>query len=483
MIAAYLINPDKGAFNMTVLAKEFLGRTVIEYDDLEGVEENFSHVSIDHATQYAAEDAHIAWLLMKHLTPMLKERNLESVFETIEIPLIPVLSRLERAGVKLDTTLLANMSEEFGAELNEVRGKLVGMAGTDFNLNSPKQLAEILFGKLGISTKGVKKTKTGFSTDSSVLEMLSAHHEFPKEVLRYRMLFKLKSTYIDSLPEQISKVTGRLHSKFNQTVTATGRLSSSDPNLQNIPIQSKEGRRIRGAFVPEKGRVIISADYSQIELRLLAHMSGDANFIQAFVDNVDIHAKTAREILHIPEHEDVPPDLRRIGKTLNFGIIYGMSGFRLGKELGIPIREADSYIQNYFNQYPGVKEFFAKLENDAATLGEVSTLFGRKRMIGLADVSGRDRGFQNRIAINAPIQGTAADIIKLAMLKLDSLIQKDKLPLLMILQVHDELVFECDQNLASEASKIITNAMEGVAELSVPLKAEVGIGPNWEEAH
>lgn len=483
MVAAYIINPDKNAFNMTALAKEFLSKDVIEYEELSGVATGFADVTIEDATRYSAEDAHIAWLLMEKLQPMLEERDLISIFSTIEMPLVPILSRLERAGVKIDTDLLARMSEEFGTELDEIRGNLVGMAGTDFNLNSPKQLAEILFGKLGISTKGVKKTKTGFSTDSSVLEMLSAYHDFPKEVLRYRMLFKLKSTYIDSLPTQISHVTGRLHSKFNQTVAATGRLSSSEPNLQNIPIQSKEGRRIRGAFVAEKGRVIISADYSQIELRILAHMSGDKNFIQAFIDGTDIHTKTAREILQIPEGEAVPAEMRRMGKTLNFGIIYGMSGFRLGKELGIPLREADSYIQTYFNRYPGIKEFFARLENDAATLGEVSTIFGRKRMIALADMSGRDKGFQNRIAVNAPIQGTAADIVKLAMLKIDEVIRKESLPLLMTLQVHDELVFECDEGFAQQAAEIIKREMENVTVLRAPLRAEVGIALNWEEAH
>lgn len=483
MIAAYLLHPDRGAFNLTALAKEYLGIDVIEYEELEGVEGDFSNVSIEDATRYSAEDAHMAWLLKGHLEPLLEENNLTKVFSEIEVPLVPVLSRLERAGVKIDTKILSNMSDEFGAELEEIRGRLVAMAGVEFNLNSPKQLADILFVKMGIPTKGVKKTKTGFSTDSSVLELLSEQYEFPREVLRYRMLFKLKSTYVDSLPQQISVVTDRLHSRFNQTVTATGRLSSSDPNLQNIPIVSKEGRRIRGAFVCGANKTLISADYSQIELRLLAHMSNDANLIQAFVDEVDIHAKTARELFHLRDSEDVTPEQRRIGKTLNFGIIYGMSGFRLSKELGVPVKEGDRYIQNYFSRYPGVKEFFAKLENDAATLGYVQTLFGRRRMISEADFSGRDKGFQNRIAINAPIQGTAADLVKLAMIRIDERSRREKLPFFMILQVHDELVFECDSTFSQNATEIIKNTMEHVCQLSVPLKVEVGVGGSWEEAH
>lgn len=483
MIAAYLLHPDKGGYNMTALAQEYLGKGVIEYEDLTGVADGFAHVSIEDATNYSAEDAHITWLLMEVLSVKLAEQEIERVMYDIEMPLVPVISRMERAGVKLDTKLLAAMSEEFGVELNEIRGRLIGLAGMDFNLNSPKQLADIMFGKLGISTKGVKKTKTGFSTDSSVLELLSQTHDFPKEVLRYRMLFKLKSTYIDSLPNEINPKTHRLHSRFNQTVAATGRLSSSDPNLQNIPIQSKEGRRIRAAFVGEPGTVIVSADYSQIELRVLAHMSGDAGLIQAFNDEIDIHSKTAREIFRLNEKDPVPSDMRRIGKTLNFGIIYGMSGFRLSKELGISVREGDAYIEQYFSRYPRVRELFASLERDAQEKGHVTTAFGRKRFIAEANVNERDRGFQNRIAVNAPLQGTAADIVKLAMIKLDERIIEEKLPVKMIMQVHDELVFETPASSKDSTIAIVRKEMEGVCSLLVPLKVDVGVGPNWEEAH
>lgn len=483
MVGAYLLHPDKGGYNMTALAQEYLGRSVIEYEDLEGIEMDFSNVSIEDATQYSAEDAHITWLLMEALAPKLKEHELEGVFSQIEMPLVPVLSRMERAGVKLDTKFLASMSEEFGEELQEVRSRLIAMAGADFNLNSPKQLAEVLFGKLGIPTKGVKKTKTGFSTDSSVLELLSLTHEFPKEVLRYRMLFKLKSTYVDALPAQINPKTGRLHSRFNQTVAATGRLSSSDPNLQNIPIQSKEGRRIRCAFIGEPETQLISADYSQIELRILAHMSGDKNLIQAFVDDTDIHAKTARELFHLADSDEVTPEQRRVGKTLNFGIIYGMSGFRLAKELGISFREGEAYIQQYFSRYPTVKDLFSSLEHDAQHKGYVTTVFGRKRFISEADMSERDKGFQNRIAVNAPLQGTAADIVKLAMIKVEKRLSDEQLSIKMILQVHDELVFECHKSTSEKAALIIQKEMEHVSPLLVPLKVDVGIGPNWEEAH
>ena len=483
MVAAYLLNPDKGSYNLTRLSQDYLGRNPIEYKELVSTSDTFAGVSIEDATRYSAEDAHFAWLLKEHLRPILEARDLTRVFRDIEMPLVPVLSKMERSGVKIDTKLLANLSEEFGSELEQIRLRLYEVAGCEFNLNSPKQLADVLFVKLGISTKGIKKTKTGFSTDSSVLEQLSYSYDFPKELLRYRHLQKLKGTYIDSLPAQISKVTGRLHSRFNQTVTGTGRLSSSDPNLQNIPVQTEEGRRIRRAFVAEPGNVLISADYSQIELRLLAHMSEDEALIDAFQNDIDIHSKTAREILAIPENEEVTPEMRRIGKTMNFGIIYGMSGFRLARELGTPVHLGNQYIEKYFARYPGVKKLFAKLEADAASLGEVTTIFGRKRVLTDLDMSGRDRGFQNRVAVNAPIQGTAADIVKLAMISIAEVIRKESPPYFLTLQIHDELVFECEASFADRAKAVIKSHMEQVAKLRVPLKVDVGVGLNWQEAH
>ena len=484
MVAAYLVNPERGGgFNMTTLAAEYLGCAVIEYESLENITEGFQAVSIKDATEYSAEDSHVTWRLANILEPLLKEKELESVAQTIEMPLVPILAQMELLGVKIDTAVLSKMSDEFAVELEQIRERIVNMVGEEFNLNSPKQLGEILFNKLQISTKGVRKTKTGFSTDASVLELLAERHEVPAEILRHRTIFKLKSTYVDSLPQNINPITGRVHAKFNQTVTATGRLSSSEPNLQNIPIQSKEGAKIRTAFVGEPGNVILSADYSQIELRVLAHMSGDVAFIDAFVHDTDIHAKTAREIFHVPPILEVTSEQRRVGKTLNFGIIYGMSGFRLAKELGVPIREADAYIQNYFAQYPAVKKLFADLEQQAQTKHFVTTAFGRKRFINPADFSDRDKGFLSRIAVNAPIQGTAADIVKLAMIKIDDAITAQKLPLRLISQVHDELVFEVPERDAASSAAFVKEQMEAVVSFKVPLKVEVGIGRSWGEAH
>jgi DNA polymerase-1 len=388
---------------------------------------------------------------------------------------------MELAGVKLDTALLAEMSTEFGGEIARLEKEIYALAGTEFNVNSPKQLSDVLFNRLGISTQGIKKTKTGISTDSSVLEKLSDVHPLPGTILHYRMIHKLKSTYVDALPAQVAS-DGRLHSRFNQTGTGTGRLSSSDPNLQNIPVQTKEGQRIRAAFVPEKGNVLISADYSQIELRLLAHMSGDKNLIAAFTDGIDIHAKTAREVLGLGPDEEVTTEQRRIGKTINFGIVYGMSGFRLGRELGIPVGEAARYIESYFAKYPKVNEFFDRLEKDATEKGYVTTHFGRKRFLADIDAEGRDKGFLMRAALNAPLQGTAADLIKIAMIRLDRWIASSEAPMKMILQIHDELVFECAESFVSEAEREIRSTMEGAASLMVPLKVDVGHGVTWQEA-
>ncbi|RMG40039.1 MAG: DNA polymerase I [Candidatus Dadabacteria bacterium] len=483
MLASYLLNPDRGNHNLTFLAQQYLGHPMLEYSEVAGDLEDFSEVPLDKATRYAAEDAHAVWLLKPVLEEKLKELDLMGVFNEIELPLLSVLSRMERAGVLLDSKLLEKMSKEFSKELKKLEKELYELAGCEFNINSPKQLQEVLFDRLGLSTAGVKKTKTGLSTNQAMLEMLSERHPLPGLILRYRMLFKLKSTYIDALPKQISPLTGRLHTRFNQTGTATGRLSSSEPNLQNIPVQTEEGRRIRRAFIPEEGRLLMCADYSQIELRLLAELSGDKNLIQTFKDDVDIHARTAREILGLEDEDQVSSTERRIGKTINFGIIYGMSGFRLGRELGIPVGEANRYIEEYFAAYPGVKEYFARVEKEAEENGYVTTLFGRKRFLSEINASGRDRGFVVRAAINAPLQGSAADIIKLAMIRLDSKIREEQLPLTMILQIHDELMFECDIDAAEEMKEVVKKEMEGVIKLKVPLKVDLGVGPNWEEAH
>lgn len=485
MVAAYLLNPDSRSYNLTTLANDFLRLPVIEYDEVTDGADNFSGVAIESATQYACQDAHYAWLLKGILAPRIEEEGLTKVFEQLEVPLVPVLARMERAGVKVDAKTLAQMSQEFAEQLKVLEQQIYGHAGQEFNINSPKQLAEIFFDKLGISTKGVKKTKTGFSTDSSVLEKLAEIHPLPAIILEYRSLHKLKSTYTDALAQVISPKTGRVHTRLNQTITSTGRLSSSDPNLQNIPVQSEAGRRIRSAFIPEEGKIFIAADYSQIELRLLAHLSGDKNMIRAFQEGTDIHSNTAREIMGLGAFDEVSDEIRRIGKTINFGIVYGMGAFRLSRELGIPVSQASQYITNYFARYPRVKEYFSKLEDAAMSNGEVQTIFGRKRVISAIDTSGRDSGFAMRAAINAPLQGSAADIIKLAMIKVDRMLRESDVEAKLILQIHDELLIEAADQGTSANEKLmrsVQEAMESVMELSVPLKVDAGMGKTWTEA-
>jgi DNA polymerase-1 len=485
MVAAYLLNPDSRNYNLTALASDFLHRSVIEYEEVTEGKSDFSEVAIADATQYACQDADYAWLLKETLAPRIEDAGLHRVFCDLEMPLIPVLARMERAGVKVDAEKLRSMSAEFQAQLIQLEKQIYTEADCEFNINSPKQLADVFFNKLGISTKGVKKTKTGFSTDSSVLEKLAETHQLPALILEYRSLHKLKSTYTDALGECINPKTGRVHTRLNQTLTGTGRLSSSDPNLQNIPVQSAEGRRIRSAFIPEDGSIFISADYSQIELRLLAHLSGDENLIRAFNDGLDIHTSTAREIMGLTKDEEVPDSVRRIGKTINFGIVYGMGAFRLGRELGIPVQQASQYITNYFQRYPRVKEYFAKLEEGALSQGEVQTIFGRKRLISAIDTSGRDQGFAMRAAINAPLQGSAADIIKLAMIKVDQLLRATHPGAALVLQIHDELLIEAPDKGVEHTKTLmreVTDAMENVISLSVPLKVDAGFGHDWQEA-
>lgn len=483
MLGAFLLEPDRRGFSLEDLALRFLQVEVSTYENTTKDKNSFSEVLLEDACNYASEDAHIAWLLCNLIDEKIKEENLEQVYFEIELPLISVLSDMELSGIELDVKFLSELSSKLTKKIEELEKQQYELAGEEFNLNSPKQLSVILFEKLEIPTKGLKKTKTGISTDASVLEKLSDEFELPRLLLKYRMLHKLRSTYVDALPKQISNLTNRLHTQFNQTIAATGRLSSSNPNLQNIPIQSEEGRQVRKAFVSKKGSALISADYSQIELRILAHLSQDANFIKAFKNDYDIHSKTARDILFLNENEEITPDLRRIGKVINFGIIYGMSAFRLSRELGLTLYEARDYIDNYFKHYSGVKIYFDTLEEQAESQGFVTTLFGRKRYMANLDSSGRGAGFIQRVAINAPIQGTAADIVKLAMLKINERIINEELGLKMLLQIHDELVFECDERFVESASSLIKEEMEQVVKLSVPLKVSIASGLNWEEAH
>ena len=483
MIASYLLNPDKGSYNLTSLAQKYLALDCIEFEEVTDGSGNFSEVDFKKATEYAGQDAHFAYLLKEKLYPILEKEDLLGVFNDIEMPLVSVLSKIERNGIKIDTPFLSEMSKSLDEKLKKFEIEIEELAGEKFNQNSPKQLAHILFEKLQIPTKGLKKTKTGISTDAGTLDKLAHLHPLPKKILEYRELYKIKSTYVDALPNYISPISNRLHSNLNQTITATGRLSSSNPNLQNIPIQGEEGRKVRQAFIAENDKTLITADYSQIELRILAHLSQDKNLIKAFQDNQDIHIKTTREILGIPDAYQVNENERRIGKTMNFGIIYGMSGFRLAKTLEIPVKVAIKYIEDYFDFYSGVREYFSKLEESFSSNGYVKTIFGRKRYLDSIDIEGRDKGFLIRAGLNAPIQGSSADIIKLAMIKIHNRIKKEMPDLKMILQIHDELLFEVPKNLANQASEIIKYEMENVFVLDVPLKVSIADGKNWGEIH
>jgi DNA polymerase-1 len=474
MVASYVLNPDKRAHGLDVVSREELGIEPISFDAaVKGAgHTTFDEVSIGAATTYAAEDAHLSWLLTKRLLPRVDREGLRELFDEIEVPLIPILADMELRGVRLDSSILRELSARCGAEIDSLERQAVALVGHTFNLNSPKQLSEILFHELQLPTRGLKKTKTGISTDASVLEKLRDVH---------RTLAKLKSTYLDVLPDLVSPVSGRLHTKFNQTGTGTGRLSSSEPNLQNIPIQTEIGRLIRSAFVAQPGHLLISADYSQIELRLLAHMSEDPALIEVFQDDLDIHAQTARNILGIGSEQDLPKEARRLGKTINFGVIYGMGPFALSQELGISMGEAQRYIDAYFARFPGVKQLFARLEASAKADGFVRTVSGRKRVIADLDSSGRGQGFLARAAINAPLQGSAADLIKKAMIRVDDRLRKEGGGAFLVLQIHDELLLECPEEEVTAVAAIVKSEMEGAMQLLVPLKVDVGWGRNWLE--
>jgi DNA polymerase-1 len=388
---------------------------------------------------------------------------------------------MEYAGVKIDEGLLRVMSGKLEKDTIKIVEGIYELAGAEFNINSPKQLADILFVKLGLTP--LKKTKTGYSTDVDVLEELAHVHPLPAEILKYRTLSKLKSTYVDALPEMINPRTGRLHTSLNQTVAATGRLSSSEPNLQNIPIRTEIGREIRQAFIAEPGYSLLSADYSQIELRILAHLSGDEGLIRTFLEDEDIHTRTASEVFGLPP-EEISPEMRRKAKAVNFGIIYGISAFGLAQDIGVSNAEAKRYIDNYFARYPKVRDFITRTIEQAKTTGFVTTLLGRKRYIPeLSSSAAPVRNFGERMAVNTPIQGTAADLIKLAMITIHRLIKERSYGTRMILQVHDELIFEVPDGEIETMKKLVKQEMEGVLKLAVPIKVEMGVGKNWDQAH
>ena len=484
MLESYVLN-STGRHNMDDLAKRYLGHQTISFEEIAGKGKNqltFNQIPLEQAAEYAAEDADVTMKLQQVLWEKLsKEPSLEKLFKEMELPLLGVLSRMERRGVLIDSDALFLQSNEIASRLSELEEQAYVLAGQPFNLASTKQLQEILFDKLGLPV--IQKTPKGApSTNEEVLEELAFSHELPKVLVEHRGLSKLKSTYTDKLPQMVNPQTGRVHTSYHQAVTATGRLSSSDPNLQNIPIRNEEGRRIRQAFIAREGFTIVAADYSQIELRIMAHLSQDQGLINAFSQGKDIHRSTAAEIFGVALDE-VTSEQRRNAKAINFGLIYGMSAFGLSRQLGIGRADAQSYMDLYFKRYPGVQTFMHDIRKKAKTQGYVETLFGRR--LYLPDINssnGMRRKAAERVAINAPMQGTAADIIKRAMIQLDQKLQNDP-DIAMIMQVHDELVFEVRSEKVEFFREQIKQHMEAAAELVVPLIVEVGVGQNWDEAH
>ncbi|MEQ4787407.1 DNA polymerase I [Morganella morganii] len=486
MLESYVLNSVAGRHDMDSLADRHLNYKTTTFEDIAGKGKKqltFNQIPLEEAANYAAEDADITLLLHQALYPQLEaEKSLLHVYQDIEIPLVPVLSRMERTGVLIDANVLAAQSVELTARLDELEKQAFAIAGEEFNLSSPKQLQTILFEKLNLPV--VKKTPGGApSTNEEVLEELADNHELPRVILEHRSLSKLKTTYTDKLPLMVDPKTRRVHTSYHQAVTATGRLSSRDPNLQNIPVRTDEGRRIRQAFIARNGYCIMAADYSQIELRIMAHLSQDKGLLKAFAEGKDIHRATAAEVFGVPLDE-VTADQRRSAKAINFGLIYGMSAFGLARQLGIPRGEAQRYMDLYFERYPGVLEYMARTREHAAEKGYVETLEGRR--LWLPEINSRNgmrRKAAEREAINAPMQGTAADIIKKAMIAVDDWLQKENIDALMIMQVHDELVFEVRKEQQAEMAEKIRGLMEAAMKLDVPLKVEAGVGANWDEAH
>ena len=488
MLESYVLNAGGGRHDMDSLAERHLNHKTIHFEDIAGKgakQLTFDQIDIGEAGPYAAEDADITLRLHETLWPQIEqEPSLRRVLTEIEVPLLGVLSRIERTGVRLDRKMLERQGNEMAKQMHDLEQRAYAIAGHKFNMGSPKQIGQIFFEELGLPV--IAKTPKGApSTAESVLQELAEQgHELPQVILQHRGLAKLKSTYTDKLPELVNPDTGRLHTSYHQAVAATGRLSSSDPNLQNIPVRSEEGRRIRRAFIPQEGWRMLAADYSQIELRIMAHLSGDQGLLDAFAAGADIHRATAAEVFGADSPDAVTGEQRRSAKAINFGLIYGMSAFGLARQLGIERSAAQEYVDLYFARYPGVKEFMERTRSQAREQGYVETLFGRR--LYLPDIQARNqqvRAAAERTAINAPMQGTAADIIKRAMLTVDAWIQDQQPAARMLMQVHDELVFEVDADGVDAAGAEIRRLMEGAAELEVPLVVDIGVGDNWDQAH
>ena len=486
MLISYVLDAGSSRHDMDTLALKYLGKETIKFSDVAGKGKNqltFDQVSLEQATPYAAEDADITLQLHHILKEELgKHEQLQSLFTQIELPLMAALVRTETNGVKIDADLLRSQSAEISDKLEKLVIRAHDLAGEAFNIGSPKQIQVILYEKQGLPV--LRKTPKGQpSTAENVLQELAEEYELPRIILEHRGLAKLKSTYTDKLPELVNPRTGRIHTSYHQAVASTGRLSSSDPNLQNIPIRSEEGRRIREAFIAEKGNLILAADYSQIELRIMAHLSGDPGLVEAFQNNIDVHSATAAEVFGTTP-DKVDNEHRRRAKAINFGLIYGMSAFGLARQLKIEQKEAKQYIEIYFDRYPGVKEYMETTKQSARDNGYVETLFGRR--LNLPEINSKNgvlRQYAERTAINAPMQGTAADLIKLAMIEIDRWLLENSPATKMIMQVHDELVFEVAEEDADSITAMARELMCGVTELNVPLVVDIGTGSNWKQAH
>lgn len=479
LLESYLLDPDQ-KHNLDALAFRYLKHQNITYEEVTGKGKSqilFSEVPIDKATDYAAEDADVTFRINQELYPQIKKAELLKLYETIEVPLVSVLGRMEYHGILMDKKRLTSLEKSLTEELGEVEDKIFKLGGGTFNINSPKQLSTILFEKLKLPV--VRKTKTGFSTDEAVLETLSKDHEICQWIIKYRELGKLKSTYVEGLLTQIHPKTHRVHTNYNQTVTATGRLSSSNPNLQNIPTETDPKYDIRQAFVVDKGCEMLAADYSQVELRLLADMSGDEELIRAFKNDEDVHEYTGRLIFDVKK---VTPEQRKVAKTINFGVVYGQTPYGLSQMLKISPGEAKAFIDTYFKRYKGVRKYLDGIKEEAHRTGVVRTKFGRRRFFPEINSSNRmKQEMEERAAINTPLQGTAADMIKSAMVNLDRRLKKEKLAARMILQVHDELVLEVPTSEKAKVEKAVREEMEGALELKIPLKVDIGWGENWRE--
>lgn len=483
MVASYLTDPSRLRHNLAEVSLQYLRRKMIPITDLIGKgskQITFDNVPVDQACVYACEDADVTWRLSGVFRTLLRERELEPLHDSVEVPLLGVLARMEMAGIAIDQKVFEDLQRELSRRLTTLERDIVEDAGEAFQINSPKQLQEILFGKLGL--KPSRKTKTGYSTDNEVLEQLSREHPLPAKVLEYRILDKLRGTYVEALPRLVHPETGRIHTSFNQAVAATGRLSSSDPNLQNIPVRTELGRRIREGFVPgTPDNRLISADYSQIELRILAHLSGDEGLIQAFREDHDIHRATAAQIFGTAPG-DVTSEMRRQAKAVNFGVVYGISPYGLARNIGISTGDAAEFIDRYFARYPGVRAWIDATLEQARRDGYCKTLMNRRRYV--PEINSGDRVVRQaaeRVVTNTPVQGTAADVIKLAMLRLDEALRDA--PARMLLQVHDELVIEAPATIAEDVAQTVREIMEHALELDVALKVDVGIGRNWAEIH